>query len=276
MPISESSIRELGSLGHAPICSEATQCIYALYPGDEDGSPHVSWDKFTYGTAFAASADGLFITATHVLNDIEEAANGRSYNLCLIRDRTTFGHPVARITDVNIVKEFDRELQDISVISGEVSNVESYDHLEVRTNGRLDSMGQPVSTFGYPVNELVEGRWMIEMRTSQGVVSRVVADSRLEMHPYYEVDRIFNPGLSGGPLISLLEGDVIGVVSEFDWWVETINWDGEDVDVPYPTHLSKAMIVTEQEQARTDTLVGDELESLGVAASEHTFHSALE
>ena len=254
MPIDDSDIARSGHFGYAPICQDATNAVYALYPADSDGNPVTKGSGFVNGSAFAVSPDGLFLTASHVLSKIRTTLADKDYQLGLARD-VRFGNDERVLVGANVVQEYKKDLQDIAVLSCDVSPLDSFEHLVVRTQGPVESMGQPVATFGYPINAKGEEGWNILQRTFSGVVSSV---STFNSFPTYEVDALFNPGLSGGPLLSLRKGDVIGIVHGTKWHTQSFNGQG----VPYPAHISKAKIVTELDAF--DTSIGRELEEFGV------------
>lgn len=267
MPIDQSNLPVSGAGGYASICETATKATWALYPGDDDCNPKIE-NGFPTGSAFAVSPEGLFLTATHVIEDIREAFEDEEFRLCIVRDPTHFGHGGPHIVNVNVEKEYSKGIQDVTVLStdADVSEIDTFEHLEVRTQPPLSAMGQPVAAFGYPLNDVdSDDGWDLLVRTFSGVVSQLVVD--FGPHPYYEVDAIFNPGLSGGPLISLSQGDVIGVVKAFDWHVQEVDLPHRSVQVPYPTNISQASVITDCDHPDVTTDIGQELENLGIDSS---------
>jgi S1-C subfamily serine protease len=210
------------------------------------------------GSAFAVSSDGLFITASHVLEDIEDSLDTKNRRIGLARDTFPFEVNKEVIVGANVIKKFDVEESDITVLSADVDELPSYEFLKVRTGGDSESMAQPVAAFGYPINEFEEDEsWNISQRTVGGIVSNITTR---EGYPTYEIDTLFHPGLSGGPVISLRRGDVIGVVHARGSYLDEFN----SKPFPTPSHLSEAKSTIGDRSVKDS--VGSELERYGVCS----------
>jgi len=250
MPISSSEIEEAGYPGYAPICSTVTKAVYALFVSEDDGEPVDGYE----GSAFAVSSDGLLLTATHVLESIENKAANGNRRIALARDTSPFELNEHVVIGVDIVEKFNINGCDISVISADIDTLPSYEYLKVRTGGMAESMGQPVAAFGYPINESVE-EWNVSQRTLSGVISNI---NMFGNSPTYEVDTLFHPGLSGGPVISLRQGDVIGVVHARGSYLDEF----QSEPFPAPSHLSEAKLIPSDESGNVN--VGQKLENHGI------------
>ena len=237
--------------GYAPLCEEIIKSTYAIYVSDTEGNPINKYE----GTAFAVSEDGLFLTATHVLNEIKNKIDESNRHLALVRDISPFGMNTQVILGANIIKEYDTKSSDISVLKAGIDEVDSYSHLDLRTKGEVESMGQPTAAFGYPnaINDFSDG-WNINQATVSGIVSSI---HTFEDWPAYQVDTLFHPGLSGGPLISLREGDVIGVVHGREKYEDSDGYSNK----LFPAQISQAKVITRTQHGD----IGTELEDMGVS-----------
>jgi S1-C subfamily serine protease len=80
-------------------------------------------------------------------------------------------------------------------------------------------VGQPVGAFGHPHSYKFSG--------TRGIVSGASAETETEM---IQIDAPINPGNSGGPLISLIDGRVIGINTEGQRNAQNTNFA---VPIPY-------------------------------------------
>jgi len=239
--------------GYGQIAHDVGKAVFAVFPTQTGGATKAT--EGSMGTAFAVSGDGLFLTASHVLSEIENSMGDQNYELAVARDPTGLNSAdIDTLVGGSVVQDFGQDA-DIAVLSFDVDDLTVFDHLQVRTGGGLDRMGQAVTAFGYPVNTFEEREWQLQRRTFSGVLSGIHNPS--DEYGRYETDMLFNPGLSGGPLISLAHADVIGVVHGTNWRSQPL---GETV-VDYPVHISEAMMVTDQANNLTR---GPDLESLGI------------
>lgn len=257
MPVRESQIEKCGYSGYAPICSTVTKATYAIFLCDDDFEPVGEYE----GSAFAVSSDGLFMTATHVINELIDEIENPNRHIGIARDISPFGTNEQVLKGLNVVKSFSEDTYDISILSGDIEGLDSYEYLTVRTTGNVEAMGQPVAAFGYPkaINKMYEEwdvnqEWDINQATVSGIVSSINA---FDDSPSYQVDTLFHPGFSGGPLISLRMGDVIGVIHKREKYEE---YDGF-ADRLVPADISEAKFVTSSDKWD----IGTELEDLGVS-----------
>ena len=158
---------------------------------------HVSWnvtpDKINFGTGFYIQSD-LVLTNYHVLRGSrvvnvkgyeEHAGGGKSFLGVVI------GYDARRdLALLKVQKEIDAELV-----------------VPFHKSGRLD-LGSEVLAFGHPKG--------LEFGVSKGIVSAIRDGSNLGLKrdpdvKYIQIDAAINKGNSGGPLLHLYGGTIIGV-----------------------------------------------------------------
>lgn len=145
-----------------------------------------------YGTGFVVDADGVILTASHVVEGEASATvwlpDGRML-LATVQERDP-GKDVAYLT-----VEADR----LPAVTWET---------------RVPSFGSPVVAVGYPVG-------LIDQPTvTRGILSRTIDVDGVQL---VQTDAALNPGNSGGPLANLC-GDVVGVVVLKHWEAEGVGW----------------------------------------------------
>lgn len=249
-------------MGYAPLWSEVCESVYALYPVNENGDPLIHQtliefsdrkkkrviEKLPYGSAFAVSSDGLFMTASHVLDCIRKTFGNIDFKFGLHCVPGYFRPQTKFIVD-RIVKEWPKDEQDVALLKCNVQKPIKF--LKVRTGGLIESPGQPAAAFGYPRNIMENREITIIQRTTWGVISAI---PKYEGFSSYEVDTVFNQGISGGPLVSIRQKDVIGVVHGTEFF--------ETRGFFHAGHLSIARIPTHMDN--DENSIGKELEKLGV------------
>ena len=251
MPVNKSEVNKVGYFGYSSICETVCSSTYALFVIGDNGEMIGEYG----GSGFAVSSDGLLITATHVIDGLKNRLDRPDCHMALTRDTSPFKPQKEIYTDIDIVAKFDVERSDISVLSVNTDDISSYDYLNIRQTVPFESMGQPVAAFGYPTNDSSEG-WNIAQKTTAGVIADIDTHGSF---PAYEVDTLFHPGFSGGPLVSLRNGDVIGVVHSRGRYLDEFN----SRKFPAPSHLSQANAISD-EPSRNIT-IGSKLVELGVS-----------
>ncbi|MEI7910884.1 MAG: trypsin-like peptidase domain-containing protein [Verrucomicrobiota bacterium] len=159
-------------------------------PNSADGSPGASFDFSRYaafGSGFWVSADGWLLTNHHVVNA------AKSVELRM-RDGTIIQATVVKTDTVN----------DLALLKA-ASMPPSW--LPVSKGEAELKLGQTVFTIGYP-NPQVQG---LEPKFTDGRISSVtgIADSK----NHYQTTVPVQHGNSGGPLVDLKTGWVVGVVN---------------------------------------------------------------
>ena len=253
MPVTDRQLQESGYPGYAPICKTVVKSTYATYVSDDAGNPVDGYE----GTAFAVSPEGHLLTATHVIKGIEDKIEHPDHHLALTRDLSPYRDGGGEtIGGIELVEVFDFPI-DITVLQMDVDTdeIDSYEYLTLRTGGHVESMGQPTAAFGYPeaINDTRDG-WNINQATISGVISSI---NTFDGFPAYQIDTLFLPGLSGGPLVSLRKGDVIGVVHKREKYGDYDGFGRRQ----FPAQISEAKVVT----STSISDIGNKLEELEVS-----------
>ena len=245
--------------GYGALWNKVAESIYLVAAGTKHDDQSIKNFKsgnpaICAGTAFAVSPDGLFLTATHVIEEIEKHAQNKGHDIFLAA-RPSFGKEARNFFVTKIVKKWPSNIQDVTLLRAKVDK--DIPFIPVRTYGPIEAPGRPVATFGYPlqlIKQKSDTAFEIQAvhRTFHGVICAIVGGGD-ESLANYEVDAIFNPGNSGGPLISTIQGDVIGVVHG------QVQLSGQ------PTSISIAKVLTEIPDQKFN--LGTELEMLGVRSS---------
>ncbi len=154
------------------------------------------------GSGFFISSDGYILTNRHVVGD------ARDVSVVLYDERAQMDktNPTAYPENKNIINKvrFAKVLQtnkarDLALLKIEGEN---YPHLELEFNRKAYVTGKEVVAIGAPKG--------IEWSVSQGILSAVRDNNGVDT---LQTDAAINGGNSGGPLISLDSGRVLGINS---------------------------------------------------------------
>ena len=134
-----------------------------------------------FGSGFFISPDGLIISNYHVIK------NDKSPAIRTFDGRNHFG----KLISFDIAK-------DIALIKIDVRN---NTYIELRGIG-MQKVGSEVIAIGAPM--------ALDYTVSKGIIS---AKRQLEGYEYIQTDAAINSGSSGGPLISLEDGKLVGLIT---------------------------------------------------------------
>lgn len=161
-----------------------------------------------FGTAFFINANGVFLTAKHVIENAAAATNGYDIRYGLItKSDTQFGKSV-----FVWIQEFEFAPHPFDVAIG-IANPHSKCFFSIPTQEKIEGW-QDVATFGYPetaINIDVE-KFNIHLRHLKGYIQRPIPADELPVgrpHPdSFELSFPITNGLSGSPLF-IPKGSVI-------------------------------------------------------------------
>ncbi len=187
------------------------------------------------GTGFFISADGLFVTARHVLG----VTDGRSGTVRDDVNRITFVRPngskggIRRIAGARLV--FDDVDHDVAILKAKRVGKSGFPYLSV--SRREANEGDLVYCFGYPHSDLfgpptgmprvtsvcsisVQNNWILVLKpkVASALVAAKSCPSRIrgvrKLGADYSIDRGIDFGMSGAPVILPETHRVIGVAVE--------------------------------------------------------------
>lgn len=181
------------------------------------------------GTGFFVSSDGVFITAYHVVKDVQDPGEIQLSHEVKPGLGATLHHP--RLLSYS--EEFDLALFqfDFAAHSKQefAKGKDGFDFLEIDLEEQCE--GTPVYSFGYPLPEyetekleqkgmsmIVGHSWVCPRVTSAMISSRyeVLGPTQREgRQPTYVLDKAFNYGNSGGPIVLQESGKAIAAVVRF-------------------------------------------------------------
>ena len=206
-------------------------------------------EKFSTGSGFIISADGLIATAHHVIE--------KAYALCITL-------PDGRVTNASSIVGFD-EGRDIALIR--VAAEEPLEFLEIETDPVIP--GEEAFSYGIPLGFL-DGSF------SSGVVSSNLRDVAIDelSDESYKVVQFTAPissGNSGGPLLNS-HGKVIGVITSKYVYGEALNIatyieELANIDTSYERSVADFYADTVYYQVKFGELDYDESENNGGADS---------
>jgi S1-C subfamily serine protease len=195
------------------------------------------------GTGFFVSPEGLFVTAYHVAKDVHDPRK-----IVVTHEAETGGGAMLRNPDlVGSVKEFDLAVLKFDFASHSDQEAfkgkTGFDFLEVDLDEQYE--GTPVYSFGYPLPEYkvqsgplvtVGLTWICPRVTSAVISSRyeVLGPVRWGGAPRcYVLDKAFNYGNSGGPIVLQETGKAIAAVVRFQPVV--IDQPGQHAQIMIPS-----------------------------------------
>lgn len=167
------------------------------------------------GTGFFVSADGFFITASHVINPEENIPPGRrrdSTDNIIIAQLQPDGRNLNLITKLEVVSS--NKEKDFAVLRAPFIHGARYRYLDLDFSSKFE--GEAVFTCGYPLasaNLNPENNNILTINASVRAASGIISCQRMDNNlSVLELDFATFPGNSGGPLISLETGKVLGIV----------------------------------------------------------------
>lgn len=182
------------------------------------------------GTGFFVRADGVALTALHVLNPWIE--RWQAYRRGM-RARPQMPMPFAVFTaPIQAVGHIQRQ----RLVTGYILKLRGYTNHDVAAckvmlvpNEKVQPLslgdahiwdGDPIALCGYPegksLHKDLAGGHVIASSFSEGIVSAVIpfAEAGPRYWRWFQVDALANPGNSGGPAFSPRSGEVEGIVVE--------------------------------------------------------------
>lgn len=191
------------------------------------------------GTGFFISGDGYFITANHVVENVNDFAN-----IWLMKPENVPAVVIRGVTYIQSWPRFDITLLKATNFQNAIQflDIDFQDYIE----------GTPVYAFGYPLPR-------VDMQQSQGVsvgfdytsprITSAVISSRYDVigpvrtsgdSKNYVIDKALNYGNSGGPIVSVDSGKVIAVCVRFQP-VDIPQLQGASIRIPSLYGVSSAL-----------------------------------
>lgn len=180
------------------------------------------------GTGFFISADGYFITASHVLKGVSSGDKLKlsQPELELLKQGTK---PLEYVDIVKIWPQLDIALLKVSFEKNSenslLTNKAEFDYLDIDFEDCLD--GTPVYSYGFPLPEVqITGneRLMIGIEFLCPRVTSAIISSHYDaigpimsttLPKWYVIDKALNYGNSGGPIVRSETGKAIAVCVKF-------------------------------------------------------------
>jgi serine protease Do len=205
----------------------ATFCVM-LPDAERHGMP------FPTGTGFMVSADGLFVTAAHVITDENGQVRGNVEEAFLQGAPRTPSEPPIRLIQ-HPRAEFVDKAADIAILKCDFNANREKDWLRGRrdfpfltVSAESLAEGQPVYSYGFPLSkgriESAEPGFTVASTSLSPRVTSAVVASLVEYHgmvqastdpQVYVLDKALNYGNSGGPIIATETGHVHAVCTRF-------------------------------------------------------------
>ena len=164
------------------------------------------------GTAFAV-ASNQFVTCNHVIDSLFE-----THQIILHGHYGTFGPPsiIHHVSSIRSDTELDLTLMETDKSQGEIT--------PIRVGKELPPVGLDVLAVGYPLPEqssqIDANLRKIDVdvtgifRAIRGIVASRLADGI-----HFEIDKLVNPGQSGGPVVAVSTGELVGMSQAFRSYV---------------------------------------------------------
>ena len=193
------------------IVSEIRQAVYAVLIEVEN--PPKPEDKLqVVGTAFAISADGLLMTANHVINRDQIKPAGPklgSKDKILLAQVHPDGMIASLLGPASVVsgsQQHDYALLKLPIAPGRIQK-----YLELDLGSRFE--GEEVAICGYPLGSARKNpeNSSIAINLSLRVAAGIISSQRIDTgSKHLDVDFPILPGNSGGPLFNVATGKVLG------------------------------------------------------------------
>jgi len=192
--------------------SQIRQSIYAVLierQHPQPGKPKVE----VVGTAFSVSSEGVFLTADHVANPQNNTPAGQPVgpnDKILLAQMQADGVTASILGPFQIVAS--SQQHDFAILKIQTPHVLIQKYLELDLSSRFE--GEEVAVCGYPLASTQQhpqnGSVTLNMsiRVAAGIISsQQIKNNSKEL----EVDFPILPGNSGGPIISIETGKVVGL-----------------------------------------------------------------
>jgi S1-C subfamily serine protease len=164
------------------------------------------------GTAFAVSSDH-FLTCNHVVEGITELKNLR---LVGSPDPRTVPPIIHDVTEVKRDPNLDIALMRAGRTRSEV--------VPIKFESGQPQIGTDILAVGYPLPEqrspeMIESekRVNVEVKAVFRAIRGIIASGLID-DLHFEIDKLVNPGQSGGPVVSLETGRLVGMCQAFRFY----------------------------------------------------------
>lgn len=151
-------------------------------------------DPLGSGSGFVITEDGWCITCSHVVEDCDE-----------IFVKISNGHDPAKI--FRAVSMFCNKLLDMAIIRLEEGH---YNFISIDINRKYPEVGEPIEIYGYPMGSVIcDDVINLNLSLTRGYVSSNQVFEKLRR---VFIDGDARHGNSGGPIVSMETGKVIGML----------------------------------------------------------------
>ncbi len=200
--------------------------LLELFIPQKDGKKQIS----IRGSGFIVTEDGKFVTSAHVYNNIPESK--RKFLRVVVADKTNKkGITFFKKYGLNLL-ELDNE-NDIALMKIETKDDKTFP--AVNSFGNLEEIaeGDDAVFVGFPLAiKLLEMGFGLTMSMTHCMISSVKRRAKDGSLHFYIVDTHINNGLSGSPLFSVENGELIGIAAGKIILNNFKTKDGQKVEVP--------------------------------------------
>jgi len=212
------------------------------------------------GTGFFVSADGIFITAAHVVTENCKADGtvrsdiGKG-DLMTEPPPDDWGRRICTgLSLAHIDVQHDIAILKVDLGLNKGKNWMSDGFPFVRISWKELQEGEPVYSFGYPLShattfdfgDVIYGDSVLTPRTTSAIVSSTIEKTEMvrgeKMPQIYVLDKALNYGSSGGPIVASETGHVHAVCSRFiPVTIPQVASDGKQYTLKIPSLYSVAI-----------------------------------
>lgn len=190
------------------LVSEIRRSIYAVlieWAAPPDGTPKVQ----AVGTAFAISSEGHFMTAEHVVNQVGQPLT--TQDKILLAQMQPDGLTASISGPYSILTS--SKTHDYALLHQPTAQGRVQQYLDLDSGSRFE--GEDVAICGYPMasSRINPENKTVTIELNIRVAAGIISSQKLEHtgRKLLEVDFPILPGNSGGPLVSLKTGKVLGL-----------------------------------------------------------------